>query len=137
MKVTRGSSTPYSSISTCGAIAGSSSTVNLIPSQVLRYVRDQDAWPVASRVEKAHADDVVPRVAVRQWTEDRVRPVQVERHRARWWIDIAARTLRDAEEKDCLAVELRRSCVESRDHLEVGLRWLYVARRYQRVLLEA
>src|SRR5207302_9946591 len=61
----------------------------------------------------------------------------VEHRGAGRWIDIAARALRDPQQQDYFALELRRSRVEGRDHLEVRLRWLDVARRYERVLLEA
>src|SRR6185503_11999710 len=62
--------------------------------------------------------------------------VEVQGHRVRWRVDVAPRPLRDAQEKEDLAVQLSGRRVEDRDDLELRLRGLHVLRRDQRILLE-
>ena len=118
------------------AIPDGAGIAEVEPRQVLGDVRDDHARLAAVRVEEAHADDVMSRVAIRQRPEHRVRAVEIERHRAGRRVDVAARALGDPHQEHGLSVELRRRGVEDGHDLELRQRRLHVARGDERVLLE-
>src|SRR5439155_7072820 len=105
--------------------------------QVLRDIGDDDTRPATVVIEEAHADDVVLGVTLRQRSQHRMRPVEIERHRAWRRVDVAARPLGDPEQQKRLAVQLSGSGVEDRDHLELRERRFDVPCRDERVLGEA
>ena len=119
------------------AVADRAWVAEVEPRQIFRDVGDDDPRLGGARVEEAHPDHVVLRVPRGQRPQDRVRPVEVERHRARWRIDVAPRALGDAEKEDRHAVELRGGRVEGRDDLEPRHRRLHVAGGDERILFES
>ena len=80
--------------------------------QIPRDVRDDHFRRIGGCVEKTHADEIVLPIATRKWPQDRMRPIQVQRLRARRWIDVAARALGDAKQQDGLTIDLRGRRVE-------------------------
>src|SRR5256714_6294979 len=104
--------------------------------EIFRDVRDDDLGRVRGRVEEAHADEVFLPIAARERPEEGMRAREVEGLRAGRWIDVAARPLGDAQQKDDLSIDLGGRRVEDGDDLELGLRRLDVARRDEGVLVE-